>query len=238
MTTILYSEGALDLGEPGLFVDEDHQGPLRLIVEGLLDQCDWLQLEPRKFGRVHGGRDSHGLSGFAKKVYRALKDAELDGETALIIVVDRDGTPRRSRFDELDEGCTAAGSTVPCAIGVAQEMVEAWLLGDPGAFQRAFGADAARPPHDPEVSTTANSRASAGGRLLCSAQEASHHSLQTCGSGLDHCMVFMKRRIARRPWTRLLERRGHGHIKNPDGEMTAELLPIRDVRELAFTASV
>lgn len=152
---ILYSEGRLDLGEDDIFADDDAAGPLRVLLESLLDHCGWVLIEPRLFGKVHGGRESHGLRGFARKVHRVLRDAELNDEQALIIVVDRDGTPGRSRFEELDRG--RQDSEVPCAIGVAQEMVEAWLLGDPGAWERAFGTDAPKPPNDPEVRTTANS---------------------------------------------------------------------------------
>lgn len=157
MTAIVYSEGALDLGTEAPFEQSDAEGPLRVLIRQTLDGCEWLLLEARPLGKVHAGKETHGLSGNARKVLRVLRDAERDNDDAVFVVIDRDGLEGRGRLAALRRGreqAEATGATVPAALGVAQEMVEAWLLGDSKGWTRFCGQ---KPPpslpSDPEVDT-------------------------------------------------------------------------------------
>lgn len=165
MTVRLYSEGLRDLGEASpdpLDSSGVADGPLRHLIRHVLGDPDGLHIESRRFGKVHGtrARKPHdSTSGNDRKVYRAMRDAVRDGCDAIIVVIDRDGPAKKQRMDKLCRGRELARAddkgAVPCALGVAQEVVESWLLGDANAFARAFGDDAPRPPHDPEVATGA-----------------------------------------------------------------------------------
>ena len=61
------------------------------------------------------------------------------------MVVDRDGDERKQAW--LDEGSEAATTDLPIVARVAVETLEAWLMGDAGAFAR-LGLDT--PPPRPE----------------------------------------------------------------------------------------
>ena len=93
------------------------------------------------------------------RLYRFASSAharlETDGDDAVIIVIDRDGPKNAGRIDSLKRGRASLQTTVPSALGVAQEMVESWLLGDPGAWRRAFGPDVPPLPPQPEEETKA-----------------------------------------------------------------------------------
>lgn len=166
MSAVLYSEGALDLGSEEPFEQGPGEGPLRVLIRAILDGCEWLHVETRRFPRIHGDRASQGLKGNARKAYLALRSAELDGDDAVFIVVDRDGGAGAKRLDDLRRGRTASTGSVPSAIGVAQEMVESWLLGDSVGWRKCFGSAAAQLPSDPEVQTGARGSPSYAKKVL------------------------------------------------------------------------
>ncbi|MCB9764072.1 MAG: hypothetical protein H6739_30150 [Alphaproteobacteria bacterium] len=160
---LLVSEGQRDFGdEEGPWCeDPDREGPLRPLVAALLHHPDGLFMRSRKLGKVHGTRRRHGIGptqrGLAFKVERVIRDAVRDGCDGVIVVIDQDsraGADRRALLARLEEGRAAAAAT-PCALGVAQPMVEAWLMGDPGAWARAFGPIAPSPQGNPETTTGA-----------------------------------------------------------------------------------
>lgn len=153
MTALLFSEGVLDLGEGTPFADDSREGPLRVLIHNVLHDCDGLFLEARRLSKVHGDGERNGLRGFALKAFRALRDAEREGKDAVFIVVDEDGRPKERRLERLQEGRAAANHQPASAIGVAQPMVEAWLMGDADGWQKCFGADAPAPPANPEADT-------------------------------------------------------------------------------------
>lgn len=152
MTVVLYSEGRRDLGSPEPFAPHAEPGPLRVLVGRVLGDRDALYIETRAFGRVHGTRGGTGLGGFARKTCRALRDAKRDGDDAVVIVVDRDGHSGKGKLAELLSGRDAAAVPVASAIGVAQEMVESWLMGDATGWRAAY-PHADPPPADPETDT-------------------------------------------------------------------------------------
>jgi hypothetical protein len=174
MTVLLYSEGLRDLGQASpdpLDPSGVTAGPLRHLIENVLGRPDGLYIKSKHLGKVHGRRDrvSDSTRGYAHKVSRAMRDAVRDGHDAIIVVIDRDGPAGKQRLDRLQQGRArgcADDRSVPCALGMAQEMVESWLLGDADAFARAFGDAAPRPPHDPEVATGARGSEQYAKRVL------------------------------------------------------------------------
>ncbi len=84
-------------------------------------------------------RRMHGR-GFSAKVRVAMADAEARGLDGVVFVIDQDGCPERAQ--ELREGRSKGereGLAVPTAVGVAVEMLEAWLLADEAALSRVLG---------------------------------------------------------------------------------------------------
>jgi len=153
MTAVLYSEGPLDLGHEEPFEQGSTEGPLRVLIRQLLDGGGWLLVESRPLSRNHnlpGDAAPHGLD---HKASRALRDAKRDGDDAVFIVIDRDGREGAVRLGKLKKGRESVVDAVPSAFGVAQEMVESWLMGDVEGWKRCFGSDLQLPPSDPEINT-------------------------------------------------------------------------------------
>ncbi|MBT9588254.1 DUF4276 family protein [bacterium] len=85
---------------------------------------------------------------FQKKVLAILNQ---EPNHPVVIVVDRDG--ERGRLATLQEGRAKAGDPSRCVIGLAVEMLEAWLLADPQAWKTVFPKSKDIPlPKKPELS--------------------------------------------------------------------------------------
>jgi hypothetical protein len=155
---LIVSEGALDVGsahEDG----SERRGAVGVLVRRLLEEKlgrelrDW-EIECEHLPRTHAG--SEGVSGYPRKVLLAIEEAAARGCTSVVIVVDRDRTEGGSRLAELRAGRDLAETrdeplAYKTALGVAVEMVEAWLLADEQALNEGLGL--APPTHaipDPE----------------------------------------------------------------------------------------
>ena len=88
---------------------------------------------------------------FAKKTTVAVRRAKQEGFAAIAIVIDRDRRPDRERIGALQEGRTAVDgpSYPPCALGVAVETFDAWMIAD-GTAVGAAGGDSTRSHPSPE----------------------------------------------------------------------------------------
>ena len=91
--------------------------------------------------RVHRRRPT--LSGYEHKVRDAIVEARISGCTAVVVVVDRDGSAVGLRLTALSAGRTQADGegealAKKTALGVAVETVEAWLLADETALNTAL----------------------------------------------------------------------------------------------------
>jgi hypothetical protein len=86
-------------------------------------------------------RGSHGrsLSGRAAQVVQAMKRSDFTVYGA-ILLVDNDHKDEERRLEELCAGAEAAGLRDRAAIGVAREMIEAWLLADPALVRLSLPA--------------------------------------------------------------------------------------------------
>lgn len=138
------SEGALDVG-----MDDgtERRGAVGVLVRRLLEQRfgrevrDW-EIETAHLPRTHA--HSEEVSGYPRKVLLAIEEAAIRGCTSVAIVVDRDRTPGGGRLSELRTGLALAEAkgnplAYKAALGVAVEMVEAWLLADEQALNDALG---------------------------------------------------------------------------------------------------
>ena len=147
---LLVREGRRDHGDAEPFGDPDHEGPLRPLLSALLGHPEGLVVHSRSLGKLHGRPPKRGIApsqrGLTTKVQRVLNDLNRDGFAGAVIVIDEDGrdpAARRDRLNRLDAG--RQGSAAPCALGVARPMVEAWLLGDPDAWPKAFAGRVPEP---------------------------------------------------------------------------------------------
>jgi hypothetical protein len=161
MRILILGEGPTDLGlfpeDEGTF---DLEGPIPVLVRRLLEDKGihtTLEFHPsllRKIPRLNPGRKmrpADSISGFENKL-RGLLGLPLGrGADAIIAVTDRDGEKHKDRILELNKGrehIQEAGKK--CAVGVAIEMIEAWLLADEKALRSALENKNIQRQKDPE----------------------------------------------------------------------------------------
>jgi hypothetical protein len=90
--------------------------------------------------------------GFANKLQAVLALPAGREADAIVMVVDREGLRNRDRIHDLNEGRDALqAANKPCAVGVAIEMIEAWLMADERALQQALGSHSVGRQPDPET---------------------------------------------------------------------------------------
>lgn len=146
MKVLLFGEGNTDVTT----VAVGHRGALAILLSRLLEvggrQCE---ISGARLPRLQTG------SGYSRKVDLAIALAHTKGAQAVAVVVDRDRHADRLRL--LREGRDAARrkTTAPhaslawrTAVGVAVEMLEAWLIADTAALGRVGHVQGAMP--DPE----------------------------------------------------------------------------------------
>jgi len=108
---------------------------LRSLKQGCKQSTLSFERHARHFARLHA-------RGFARKVKAAMVDARRQGVQALAIVVDRGGQKNANRLQEMELGRQQANAdnvTIPTALGLAIEELEAWLLCDEKAIAAALG---------------------------------------------------------------------------------------------------
>lgn len=117
-----------------------------------LDRTEALDLSATK---ISGGELSrqHRARGEAATAEAAFKLACGSGADGLVLFRDADNTDDERR-DELAAGFAMAAAAspraMPAVLGLQVNMLEAWLLADAGAFERAFGRARPALPRSPE----------------------------------------------------------------------------------------
>jgi len=88
---------------------------------------------------------------FAKKVVAVIRQAARMGHAAAVIVIDRDREADKERIEALREGRDSLNGPGhrACAVGVAVETFDAWMIADPAAIQQA-GGDSGKSVAQPE----------------------------------------------------------------------------------------
>ncbi len=85
--------------------------------------------------------------GYFKRAVRWMLEARKRGYGALILVIDQDGRPERTR--EIADAQEYAGTWLPGALGAAIRTFDAWMLADEKAMTEVLGAGVSRQP-EPE----------------------------------------------------------------------------------------
>lgn len=158
MRVLLLSEGNTDVT---LATPDVCEGAARVFLRRLLEEAIGRQLSEWE---IDGGRlpRLHRGHGFREKVCLAIAiHSRKDDVRSLVILIDRDGPANSDRVrlleggraDAEEEGYRLALNT---AVGVAVEMLEAWLLADAGALEAVVQASGAAP--DPESCLNPKSR--------------------------------------------------------------------------------
>jgi len=89
---------------------------------------------------------------YRKKVSGAVRKACQAGATAAVIVIDRDRQNDRDRIGQLQEGRGSLdpGAYIPCAVGMAVETFDAWMIADADAMSAAMNGAQVQAHPSPE----------------------------------------------------------------------------------------
>ena len=113
--------------------DVERAGVVRSIVTEIFGEEISRETRPQYWAHVPVSplrRDvPSGLTKDAERVRQVVRLADALTAYGAIIVRDNDG-PARDRLSELQQGVAASGASHRVAIGVARQMIEAWLLAD------------------------------------------------------------------------------------------------------------
>ena len=145
MRVLILGEGPTDLGRIGLDGSLELEGALptlvRKLLGGIAPQVP-VDIRAQRMSKIRLfkkriGRSGHG---YANKLVALLALKEGREADAVIAVVDRDGERHDDRIAELNRGRDELrNAKKPCAVGVAIEMIEAWLLADEKALRSRLG---------------------------------------------------------------------------------------------------
>jgi hypothetical protein len=111
---------------------------------------EMTNFECRLFRRVkHTHRGS--FPRYAKKAMNAIISARKGSYSGAVVLIDRDGRGNAQRRKHLEQGRdnVAPESRLPCAVGVAVETFDAWMIADADAVEEA-GGDKTHTHPDPE----------------------------------------------------------------------------------------
>lgn len=153
---LLVGEGPAEYGRE----EDDAEGVVALLVRSILGvgERSALAFHRQRIANLarHGDRPRgvrKALAGDARMAFAALRLARDHDGLIIVRDADRKGEQRRA---EIERGLAAAIEehpdldSKPVVVGIPKETLEAWLLGDAGAFERAFG----KPPNLPRAPET------------------------------------------------------------------------------------
>ena len=147
VSILLVAEGPHELGRSGEeFAPADAPPPLAVLVKRLTNAAGNVRFVCRQSRSVLNMHRGKMMSRMGKKVYSAMwfaRHGHSETLDAVVFLSDRDGPTNKSRLSQMRQGRDDRGATpVPCAIGVAVETFDAWMIADTNAIQAA-GGDAA-----------------------------------------------------------------------------------------------
>lgn len=136
MRILLVSEGPSEL-----------HGALQNLVRRLGMIEDDIEVDRVSQRSVHA---HHGKGrGYFKRAVRWMLEAQKRGCDALILVIDQDGRPERTR--EIDEAQAYTGTPVLRALGVAIRTFDAWILADERALTGILETSVSRQPQPESI---------------------------------------------------------------------------------------
>ncbi len=146
----VYGDGRHELGRDlGRELSPDSLPALPELVHRLLRSPSHLTYTPKSFPAVppvHGRGQK-----YARKAQQAIREAGRLQFAAVAILIDRDRQPDAKRIAPLRDGRDAMmyGGFPPCAVGMAVETFDAWMIAD-GKAAEAAGGDPAKSHPSPE----------------------------------------------------------------------------------------
>jgi hypothetical protein len=154
ISILLVAEGPHELGRSGEeFAPADAPPPLAILVRRLTNAAGNVRFLCRQSKSVLNMHRGKMMSRMGKKVYSAMwfaRHGHSEKMDAVVFLSDRDGPTNKSRLREMREGRDDPGATpVPCAVGVAVETFDAWMIAEAGGI-RAAGGDPAKAQPAPE----------------------------------------------------------------------------------------
>ncbi len=137
MKILVVSEGKHELN---LNDNEPTNGPLVRLIHRILKSqgvSSSLDFERRKVGQLRPGMMTHGkAANYQHRAVAWIRQAQLDGFDALVLVVDQDNCPDRK--EGLDAAQASQLYPFPRAIGLAVKTFDAWMLADEQAISKAI----------------------------------------------------------------------------------------------------
>jgi hypothetical protein len=149
---LVLGDGEHELGAKssrGLDLTPGRLPALPCLMHRLLGEPRGTTYQPRSFHDVPPVHERGHK--YARKVKRAILQAKRDGFDGLVVVIDRDRNRSSATVEPMREGrdALAEGGLPPCAVGVAVETFDAWMIVDAKAI-KAAGGDATQSHPNPE----------------------------------------------------------------------------------------
>ena len=151
---LVVGDGEFDVGRPTQDpipnADQPALPALPCLVHRLLDSQPNIRFRTEMLRNIRTNQTGGAGPKWGKKVKAAVLRARQSGAKGVAIVADRDGTGQE-RLRQMEAARDALDSTawVPCALGLAIETFDAWMIADAHALREA-GAIAAAPHPNPE----------------------------------------------------------------------------------------
>lgn len=148
--------------------DSSHGPALATLVRRLAGgpaDVEFRGMSLKEFRQEHaiGLRGKHGLK---KQTIAAMRAARNVGASGLAIVVDRDGRANASRLNAMRQGRDDYHQEgVACAVGVAVESFDAWMVVDANAMACATDDNKPQPHQNPESLSPGNAKGHAQRQL-------------------------------------------------------------------------
>lgn len=152
---LIYGDGAFELSPHGEQPPAADVLVRRLLgdPEGVVVACaDFKPVGHARVAEVVTTVPGAKVSAYARKVVQAITLAKLKGFRAVVILADRDRRPNAEVVVPLMQGRDSSSlrsGYPPCAIGVAVEAFDAWMIAD-GKAIKAAGGDAGKSHPTPE----------------------------------------------------------------------------------------
>jgi len=149
VNVLVLGDGANELGaSPGVLIGPEDLPALARLVHRLLNQPARVRYRMGRFIEIEHARGKG--DAFEKKTKAAILKARSLGFRAVVIVRDKDRKALAARLAPLARGRDAAATgQVACAVGLAVETFDAWMICDGKAVGTA-GGDGSRSHPDPE----------------------------------------------------------------------------------------
>lgn len=191
MRVLVVGEGKNDVGYQA--PEGWRDGVLPELVRRLLRLGDEDEIGRRRWKDIRQNplAPRRPIRGFDRRTEAWMYYAKTHGFAAVILVADRDGRVEEQRIDRIRNGRDQARAElgIDAAVGVAVEMIEAWLLADEQALRQVTGNKSIPRQPDPETlaSRTKDSPSNPKHRLRCLIDD---------GDQLDETYTVVYARIA------------------------------------------